>query len=411
MSNGYSVNKGGSAMLSNGELFWPKTFDHTHYPALTGDETCDVLVVGGGMSGAITAFTMARAGYRTILIDRGMVASESSAANTGLLQFMSDKTLADCIKDFGEEEAFEFYQLSFQGLEYIRELCTDLPADVEFQNRDSVLYASKKRHDNKLREEYVALRKFGFKCDLLNSRQLSETYGINRSMGLVTHGDAEINPYVFIQRLLDKAVNTYDLHIYEQSELLDWHEGSDGVNCHITGGRITARHVIYAGGYADNTFVKSVKKKQFVRSFAVVTRPIEDGAFWAEKAMIWETARPYLYIRHVEGNRIIVGGLDDNNKRVPSERLIRKKSRRLVREFRKLFPDIEIAADDCYGARFGETTDGKPFIGRVPDMSHCYMLLGYGGNGTVYSAFGAKMLLEMIRGEKHPQHDIFKLDR
>ncbi|WP_165981076.1 NAD(P)/FAD-dependent oxidoreductase [Macrococcus lamae] len=398
-------------MLHNGELFWPKTYYNNYYPSLDHEADGDILIIGGGMSGTITAFTMARAGYRTILIDKGTVAGESSAANTGLLQFMSDKTLADCIKDFGEKEAYEFYHLSFQGLEYIRELCQQLPDDVEFHNRSSILYASKRRHMAMLREEYIALRKFGFPCDLLNGKELKETYGINRSMGLLTHCDAEINPYVFIRRLIEKAVTEYGLRVYERTELLNWHSDGEEVRCDVHDGHITARNVIYAGGYADNDFVKSIKKKQFVRSFAIVTKPIPENKFWAEKAMIWETARPYLYIRHVEGNRIIVGGLDDNNKRVPSKRLIHKKSRKLVRKFNQLFPDIMIEADDCYGARFGETKDGKPFIGEVPDMPNCYMLLGYGGNGTVYSAFGAKLLLEMVRGEENPQHDIFRLDR
>ncbi|KAA1036588.1 FAD-binding oxidoreductase [Macrococcus equipercicus] len=398
-------------MLHNGELFWPKTYYNKHYPALDHDAVCDVLIVGGGMSGAITAFTMARAGYRTIMIDKETIAGESSAANTGLLQFMSDKPLADCIEDFGEEDAYEFYELSFRGMNYIRELCTELPADVEFHDRDSVLYASKKRHDSMLRAEYIALRKFGFPCELLTGTELYNKYGISRSMGLVTHCDGEINPYVFIQRLVEKAVSDYGLKVFERTELLNWRSDGEEVRCDVTRHHITAQHVVYAGGYADNEFVKAIKKKRFVRSFALVSKPLSSNQFWADKAMLWETARPYLYIRHVEGNRILVGGLDDNNRRIPSKRLIRKKSRRLIREFHKLFPTITLEAADCYGARFGETKDGKPFIGEVPDMPNCYMLLGYGGNGTVYSAFGAKLLLEMIRGEENPQHRLFKLER
>lgn len=170
-----------------------------------------------------------------------------------------------------------------------------------------------------------------------------------------------------------------------------------------------ANHVVYAGGYADNTFVKKVKKRKLVRSFAVVTKPVERQ--WKERAMIWETAVPYLYIRHVQGNRIIVGGLDDATKQVPSRRLIKKKSKKLKKEFEQLFPEIPIEIEEAYGARFGETKDGLPFIGRAPVRQNIYMLLGYGGNGTVYSSFGSKAILRMIQGEANRQDAIFDPSR
>lgn len=211
-------------MLNNGELFWPKTVEKKKYES-DDNINCEILIVGGGMSGAFTAYRAAEAGFDTVLIDKGEVGCESSAANTGLLQYMSDKSLHECIDDFGEEAAYHFYRSSYEGLNDIREICQLLPDDVQFINRDSVLYASKKKDDQFLKKEYVALRKFGFPCHLLDERALKEKYDIHKSMALVTHEDAEINPFVFVQRLLERAVEQYGLKISEQTELLDWKEG------------------------------------------------------------------------------------------------------------------------------------------------------------------------------------------
>ncbi|MDE5052378.1 hypothetical protein NDK25_08690 [Niallia taxi] len=42
--------------LYHGNLYWPNTLEHiSSYPSLTEDIVCDVLIVGGGMSGAISA--------------------------------------------------------------------------------------------------------------------------------------------------------------------------------------------------------------------------------------------------------------------------------------------------------------------------------------------------------------------
>ena len=397
-------------MLHNGKLFWPHTFEGHDYPQLDTSIQCEVLIVGGGMSGALSAYTFAQAGYQTVLIDKGKIAAESSAANTGLLQYMSDKALHECIEDFGAEAAYHFYRQSYEGLSRIEELCHELPDDVRFIKRESVLYASKKTDARFLKKEYVALRKYGFPCQLLDKNELKKRYDIEAAGALITYEDAEINPYIFIQRLLEKAVSDYDLQIYANTELASWQTKKGRVVCRTTGGaEITANHAVYAGGYADNHFVKKIKKRKLVRSYAIVTQPVTE--LWPRNAMLWETARPYLYMRHAQENRIVIGGLDDNQKRVPGKWRIGRKTQKLKREFARMFPHIEIEIDARYGARFGETKDGLPFIGEVPGKKNCYMLLGYGGNGTVYSAFGSKMLLDMVQGRRTQMQQIFRLDR
>jgi hypothetical protein len=39
------------------------------------------------------------------------------------------------------------------------------------------------------------------------------------------------------------------------------------------------------------------------------TKPLDN--LWPDEAMIWETMKPYLYIRTTKDNRIIAGGLDE----------------------------------------------------------------------------------------------------
>nr|WP_275416077.1 FAD-binding oxidoreductase [Macrococcus brunensis] len=397
-------------MLHNGKLFWPHTFEGNNYSRLGTSIQCDVLIIGGGMSGALSAYTFAQAGYQTVLIDKGKIAAESSAANTGLLQYMSDKSLHECIEDFGAEAAYHFYRQSYEGLSHIEALCQELPDDVQFIKRESVLYASKKKDAKFLKKEYVALRKYGFPCQLLDRNELMSRYEIEAEGALITYEDAEINPYIFIQRLLEKAVSEFDLQIYTDTELSSWRTKKGKVVCRTADGfEVTANHAIYAGGYADNHFVKKIKKRKLVRSYAIFTKPVNE--LWPRNAMLWETARPYLYIRHAQENRIVVGGLDDNKKQVPGKWRINRKTRQLKREFEYIFPHIQIEIDARYGARFGETKDGLPFIGEVPGKKNCYMLLGYGGNGTVYSAFGSRMLLDMVRGRRTQMQQIFRLNR
>lgn len=164
-------------------------------------------------------------------------------------------------------------------------------------------------------------------------------------------------------------------------------------------------------GYAKNKITKrDIKREEFVTSYAMVSKPVKQE-LWKDNVMIWESARPYLYIRHVPGNRVLVGGLDEQTDNIPSKRHINKRAKQLVKAFNKLYPNLNIEIEYAYGARFGETKDGKPFIGKIEKNAEVYGLYGYGGNGTVYSAFGSQLLLDMVNKKYNPLSEIFKLKR
>ena len=90
---------------------------------------------------------------------------------------------------------------------------------------------------------------------------------------------------------------------------------------------------------------KKEKKASFVSTYTVTTNPVNDFSTWYNRTLIWETARPYLFMRTTADNRIIIGGLDDNTT-YPEDRdskLIHKKNK-LIEEFNKMFPEIQSKA-------------------------------------------------------------------
>src|SRR5699024_7181909 len=129
---------------------------------------------------------------------------------------------------------------------------------------------------------------------------------------IVTHGDAEVNPFLLIHALADDAASA-GLTIYEHTDAIRHAVGHDGhVLTTSDGGTITAEHVIFAVGYEPEELRSQLIKSNLNRSFAIVTEP-QTASFdvWHKEMMIWETARPYLYMRTTSDGRIIMGGLDE----------------------------------------------------------------------------------------------------
>lgn len=394
--------------LHNGQLFWPTTLKNkkeqfeTHY---------DVAIIGGGMSGVLCAYALVQEGLKVAIIEKRRVAAGSSSANTGLLQFSNDVMLHELIDQIGEEKAVRFYKLCLEAIENLEQVAMTLPVSPEFIRRKSIYYASTPRHVPKLKKEYKVLKENGFPVEYWSRKDIKKRLSFSKAGALITHGDAEVNPYRFVKGIFDYLQEGNHTTIFENLEANRIEEDSDLVRIHTPEGIIQASRIVHATGYETPPIGKKIGT-DINRSYAIATEPIDDLSQWDERALIWETKRPYLYMRTTADNRIIAGGLDEDHPEAPqSEKKIEKRGKQIEKAVQKLFPKMNIKMDYAWGASFGESLDNIPFIGKHPEKENIYYLLGYGGNGTVYSMLGAHILRDLILNRPNKDADIVKLNR
>lgn len=400
--------------LHTGKLFWPDTLSQTkEYPPLQQNKKVQVAIIGGGMSGTICSSLFVRRGLSTIMLERSQVACGSTLANTGLLQFCNDIMLCDLIDQIGKQDAQGFYIACKEAVEMLGSIANELPIDVGFKNRNSLYYASTEQLLPKLKKEYNALHTCGLPVEFWSPDDISNHFPFRKSGAIVTHGDAEINPYQFVTALASAAVDE-GLDLFEQTDIVEHETLTSGIHRLRTadGFEIEAEHVVYAIGYEPEKLRGKLIKANINRSYVIVTGVQENLQKWHERFLIWESSRPYLYIRTTFDDRAIIGGLDEEPEQpLQSERSREKRSKKLYTQFKALFPDMEAPIEYEWNATFGESLDGLPFIGEDPSWKKVYYCLGYGGNGAVYSMIGAMLLRDLILGNQHPLAHILKLDR
>ncbi|AIQ51669.1 NAD(P)/FAD-dependent oxidoreductase [Paenibacillus sp. FSL R7-0331] len=398
--------------LNSGQLPWEATLPNPPvYKTLDGDITCDCLIVGGGMGGAMTAYRLSLSGASTVLIDKRAVASGSSHANTGLLQIANDKSLTACINTFGEANGVLFYKLCQQALGKILELPSLLDIDPQIIPRSSLLYASTPEDVPMLRQEHETLTAHGFDSEFWDTDKIGAHYSFSKPAALYSRGDAETNPFRTVHSLIDKA-HSGGVRIYEHTRARHYEYSADGVICYTDHGRIFAKNVIFAMGY-ETQEMKKDRGAELINTYAIKTRPLASMPKWHEQSLLWETARPYLYFRTTPDGCIIAGGKDEQLTG-PDRRDVRVLSQcqLLLKEVEALFPEINgVEAEFSWGAVFGSTRDGLPYMGPHPEYPHCYFIEGYGGNGTVYSMIAADLLADTLAGRSRPELELFSLTR
>lgn len=176
-----------------------------NYPMLEQNLRCDVLVVGGGITGALCAHAFATAGLDVAVVEARSVATASTSASAALLQYEIDTPLHVLAEKIGEAGAARSYLLCAAAVGELLELAAQVgPRNAT--SRISLQYASTRSDVEGLRKEHAIRTKHGIAVELLDAREVKSLLGFRKPAGLLSPVAAEIDPYRFAHLLLQDVL-------------------------------------------------------------------------------------------------------------------------------------------------------------------------------------------------------------
>jgi glycine/D-amino acid oxidase-like deaminating enzyme len=381
------------------------------FPTLLEHITTDVLVIGGGITGALISHKLCKAGLDVTLVEKQHVAHGSTSASTAMLQYEIDTPLFELIAKRGEQNALRAYTLCLEAIQKIADLCTSFPGQAGFERHPSLWYATYKKHVTEILEPEFAIRsKQGFAVKLLSARDIENKFGFTAPAAILSEDAAQVNPYLMTNHLLE-AVKMMGGRVHEMTEVISLSPTAHNVILATnTGATIKAKYVVMAAGYEAQKYLQENFSRMH-SSYAIISKPLKHKTLWYKNSLIWETKTPYHYLRTTGDHRIIVGGRDEPfYSPAKRDRLISRKSRELLQDFQKLFPEIPFEVDFSWAGTFSETKDGLPYIGAY-DHKRILFAMGYGGNGITFSVIAADILTDLIKGKKNTDANIFTFTR
>ena len=398
--------------LKSGLPFWliknglPKT-----YLRLDEDIETEVLIIGSGITGALVAHFLCENNIKCIIVDKRMESTGSTTASTAQLQYEIDEFLFDLIEKVGEKNAVKAYEMCLESISTLEKIVRKLKIKADFKRVPSLYLASDAKGKKDLEKEFEIRKKYGLPVKYLSEEKLLAEYKIKRKAALYNNESAQVDTYKLCQGILNYHRKCSDLKVYSHTEIVKIDSKKNSVEAYTNNNfRIKAKKIVAAPGFESENLLGE-KVMNLESTYVFVSRPMKPEDFWKSKCLIWETARPYLYVRTTNDNRIMVGGFDepfyDPKKR---DALMDKKNNDILKRFKKIFPDCPIEIDFYWCGTFGGTKDGLTYIGEHKDHPNIYFALGYGGNGITFSVIAAEMIKNMYLG-KNTQENIFRFDR
>ena len=371
-------------------------------------ETCDVVIVGAGISGALLAIVLAEAGHDVVIVDRRTPIHGSTLASTAMLQFELDTPLIKLADKIGGAAAKRAYLRSFAAVAALQGLVAKHRLRCGFKARSALYLAGNEMGWRGLRDEARLRQRIGLPSNFLPHAELAQQFGILGTGAILSAGAAELNPAQFSAACF-RIAQRHGARIYSPVTITEVAAMPRQVTLHTSnGGSIVAKRAIFATGYE---VAPNVPRGDFsiTSSWAIATPPQPRAAFWPTRCLIWEAADPYLYVRSTVDNRIIAGGEDSAlTSAERRDHAIPHKAEQLLAKLAELLPGRAFTIDYAWAGAFAESPTGLPHISEITGMPNCLSVLACGGNGITFSMVAAEIAKAWCRNRRDPDSDLFR---
>lgn len=399
-------------ILTSGNTYWNNINKNLkRYPSLNQNINCDVVVIGGGITGCLTLYYLSQFNIDSVLIEKNLIGNGSTSASTGLLRYEVDTDLHTLINKIGEKKAVRAFKLCQKAIDDIENIIYNMNQLCDFERKDSLYLCSNNKDESKIRKEYETRKKYGFDVDFYQKSDIESLFSFSAPCGIYSYNCGQIDPLLFSHTLL-KNTQKKNAKIYENTSAASFDYFKNSVRVHINNGPyINCKKIVMATGYSSVKYMDMKNKVNLNKTYSIATNRINNFDSWPNKCSIRETCRPDTYIRSTIDNRILIGGLNEPYKVTSKEDpLIEAKSNSLLDKLNSMLPELPSPKIDySWLGLFAETKTGLGFIGKHPKYPNTYMNFGFGANGTTMSVIGAQIIKDLILYDSNPDADIFRM--
>jgi glycine/D-amino acid oxidase-like deaminating enzyme/nitrite reductase/ring-hydroxylating ferredoxin subunit len=372
---------------------WEEYKSRTGYPTLERNIETNVVIIGGGISGATCAYMLKKRGVTCVLLEAVAIAGGVTGNTTAKITSQHDLKLHNLIKRSGQNIAKMYAQANEKAIDFIESVVVENNIECNFKRTFACVVTEREDYIKKLEAEYNAAVKLGINADMQLNPEFTALKNAAIEAGLKYYNQAQFNPMVYVQDLV-KLFHGGGCRVFENTRAVDITKENGGRYkvATDTGFTVTADYVVAATHFPfyDKRglyFTKLYPETSYICSFTA-KEDFGEGMF---KTVEEDGYSLRSYTHNGENIILIAGEYHDTGKGGFTEKnyaALQKKAEALYQVNKFLCK---------WSAQDYATPDNLPYAGPVcRTMPNVYLMSGYDKWGMTNSTAAAKIISDII---------------
>jgi glycine/D-amino acid oxidase-like deaminating enzyme/nitrite reductase/ring-hydroxylating ferredoxin subunit len=368
------------------DSLWMLTSGLSTPPTLAQDLRTEVCVIGAGIAGITTAYLLAKAGKRVVVLEDGAPGGGETGRTTAHLSNALDDRYHVLERLHGPEGARIAAASHTAAIDRIESIVREEGIDCGFERLDGYLFGHPGDSPDTLTAELEAARRAGVAEVEWLDRAPLPSFDTGPCLRFGRQG--QFHPLFYLNALIG-SIERMGGRIFGDTRATGVEAGPPARVSTEAKHMVTADFVVCATNTPVIDWLVIHSKQAAYRTFAIgarLTSPISRGLYW-------DTGDPYHYVR-LAGDILIIGGEDH---KTGQEDDGRDRFGRLEDWARQRFPIA--AVEYSWSGQVMEPVDGPAYIGRNPgDKGHVFVATGDSGHGMTHGTIAGMLITDLILG-------------
>lgn len=382
--------------------FWHEAVDLTPRPALDGDTTVDVAIVGAGLTGLWTAYYLQKADptLSILLIEKHVAGFGASGRNGGWASALFPQSTATLVKRYGFERAKALRDAMSETISEIGRVVATEKIDCDWVHNGTIIYARSKLQERELRAEVAATKALGI--DALEWWDANKVAASGARGATFTPDCARVHPAKLVRRVAE-IVESRGARIVEATTVTSWAQGV----VHTDRGDVHASHIINATEGYGATIAQTKRRILPLYSLMIATEPLPESVWKELKIEHGQTFSDgrhlVIYGQRTADNRFAFGGRGARyhwgSAIKPEYDRVESVFTHLTQTLREMFPQIadQLVVTHRWGGPLGVPRDWHASVA-YDSATGLGSAGGYVGDGLSTTNLAGRTLADLITG-------------
>ena len=384
------------------------------FPAFRGVISHPVVVVGGGMSGAMTAYACASAGYKVILLEANRIGLGGSGRATGILSGEACESYRELESRAGKRSARAMFDAMQAAPRELAATIKRLGIRAAFDPADHLRIVAPGQPDKLIRRELAARQAAGVKASWLLPAAVTRQAAIDSGGALRLPDAGFADPFKLTLGFLAAAIKR-GAKVYEKSAVKKITFTRKTATAFLDGGAITTTNLAICIGEPTSLFKPLKRHLRHEDRYAVLTEPLS-AAVRAElgqrTAVLTDTDAPPHHLWFTADHRALFAGADQ--KRPPDrlrEKTLVQRTGQLMYELSRMYPAISGAAP-AYGwdVPLAHPVDGVLYAGSHRNFPFHHFAFGT-SHDPARAYLASRIILRSVQGRPLKEDEFFSFAR